>query len=248
MSTSAASATTQGTAPDIAPTLDALTAIARRLGDRHVGSEQLALLALPGPDGIEAMAREAGRDPAPIERSLETCCGGSYPGDEADIPPVTVRTHRMVERAAELAALDGSPEIGSVHLAATLLAEPNARAWRGLREARVGFGVLLDGLERRRPRWLSVVTTSTPQTACVFIERLGSALLEWSAAARRRGTLDEPTPAEVACGVEVMDLFLVAARLGHLTRAEIERARIGGPREAFEMLRDANRRIGRGIV
>ena len=56
------------------PTLLAAAEEARRTRHPHIGSEHLALLALGGPDGIEAMANEAGLDATVIRAALEGCC------------------------------------------------------------------------------------------------------------------------------------------------------------------------------
>lgn len=138
---------------DVMPVLRAACAQAIEAGHPHIGSEQLALLALPGPDGLEAIAREAGVDPTSAA-SVRTCCTSRLgAGEAAREPRITPRTARLCAFAAQLALLDGSTSIDPLHLAAALLEEPGAVAWAGLRAAGITPDIVLSGILRRRPGW-----------------------------------------------------------------------------------------------
>jgi ATP-dependent Clp protease ATP-binding subunit ClpA len=129
------------------PTLLAASEEARRTRHPHIGSEHLALLALDGPDGIEAMAIESGLDASAIRAAIEACCDAAPTDDE---PVVTPRTARMVAFASQIALIEHAPEIRPVDLIAVLLNDPGAIAWRGLMAAGVGPDVLSSGMTRRR--------------------------------------------------------------------------------------------------
>jgi ATP-dependent Clp protease ATP-binding subunit ClpA len=129
------------------PTMLAAAEEARRTRHPHIGSEHLALLALSGSDGIEAMAIEGGLDASVIRAAIETCCDAA-PGDTE--PVVTPRTARTMAFAAQVALIEHAPEIRPVDVIAVLLNDPGAIAWRGLMTAGVGPEVLAAGLTRRR--------------------------------------------------------------------------------------------------
>jgi ATP-dependent Clp protease ATP-binding subunit ClpA len=128
------------------PTLLAAAEEARRTRHPHIGSEHLALLALGGADGIEAMAIESDLDATVIRGAIEACCDAAPVDGE---PAVTPRTARMLAFAAQVALVEQAPEIRPVDLIAVLLNDPGAIAWRGLMTAGVGPDVLVSGLSRR---------------------------------------------------------------------------------------------------
>jgi ATP-dependent Clp protease ATP-binding subunit ClpA len=132
---------------NIWPTLLAAAEEARRTRHPHIGSEHLALLALGGPDGIEAMAIEGGLDATKIRAAIEACCDATPIDGE---PAVTPRTARMLAFAAQVALVEHAPEIRAVDLIAVFLNDPGAIAWRGLMTAGVGPDILASGLSRRR--------------------------------------------------------------------------------------------------
>jgi ATP-dependent Clp protease ATP-binding subunit ClpA len=141
---------------DVHPVLREACAEAMRTGHPHVGSEHLALIALSGPDGLLAMAAEAGVDALNVKQCLLDCCHDAVGStDRATEPRITPRTSRMVAGAAQMALLDGSEQIGPIHLAATLLLEPGAIAWTGLVAAGITPAMVYAGLERRQPPWLA---------------------------------------------------------------------------------------------
>jgi ATP-dependent Clp protease ATP-binding subunit ClpA len=129
------------------PTLLAAAEEARRTRHPHIGSEHLALLALGGPDGIEAMANEAGLDATVIRAALERCCEATPIDGE---PAITPRTARMLAFAAQVALIERAPEIRPVDLIAVFLNDPGAVAWRGLMAVGVGPDILASGISRRR--------------------------------------------------------------------------------------------------
>ncbi len=131
---------------DVFPTLAAATELARASRHPHVGSEHLALLALDGPHGIEAMAAEAGIDVAGIRPALEGCC--ISPKRDAE-PAVTLRLVRLLAFAAQLALGERSSAIRPIDLVMVLIADQQAAAWAGLRSAGVTPDVLMAGLARR---------------------------------------------------------------------------------------------------
>lgn len=140
---------------DVGPVFREACAEAMRTGHPHIGSEHLALLALPGPDGLLAMAAEAGVSASDAAQRLLACCHDAVGAtDKATEPRITPRTARMVAGAAQLAILDRSWQIGPMHLAAALFLEPGAVAWTGLVAAGITPAMVFAGLERRRPRWL----------------------------------------------------------------------------------------------
>jgi len=139
---------------DVTPVLRAACAEAMRTGHPHIGSEHLAMLALPGPDGLVAIALEAGIDATGAAEDLAQCCHdllGSL--DQGTEPRLTPRTARLAACAAQLAVLERSFVIQPVNLAAALLSEPGAVAWMGLLAAGITPAVVATGIERRRPRW-----------------------------------------------------------------------------------------------
>ena len=134
---------------DPMPTLARLGGLAADARHSHIGTEHLAILALPGPDGIEAMVAEAGIDPAPLRHALETCCTMIETDDE---PRITPRTAALLAVASQLAMADGSGEIQPLHLAFVLLGVPDAIAWRGLGAVGATRDVIADGIQRRNRR------------------------------------------------------------------------------------------------
>ena len=131
------------------PTLAKLGGLAADARHSHIGTEHLAILALPGPDGIEAMVAEAGIDPTPLRRALETCCTMIETDDE---PRITPRTAALLSVASQLAMADGSDDIEPVHLASVLLSVPDAVAWRGLAAVGATHAVIAEGIRRRALR------------------------------------------------------------------------------------------------
>jgi ATP-dependent Clp protease ATP-binding subunit ClpA len=128
------------------PTLLAAAEEARRTAHPHIGSEHLALLALGGPDGIEAMAAEGGLDASVIRAALEACCEAEPVTREAAITP---RTARILAYAAQLALVARAPEIRPIDLIMVLLNDPLAIAWRGLLNAGISPDILASGVNRR---------------------------------------------------------------------------------------------------
>lgn len=125
---------------------------AQRTHHEHVGSEHLALAALGGDDGLEAIARAVGTDPAAVRPALEGCCTMTV---ELERPTITPRTARMLALAPQMALVDGSGTIASRHLVMVLLGHPSVMAWRGLLAAGLDPQLVSVGLAR--------VTGSAPE-------------------------------------------------------------------------------------
>jgi hypothetical protein len=164
---------------DITPVLRAAVAIAIADHHAHVGSEHLAILALDGPDGINAMAREAGIDPSSLPTTLRSNCNEPAGTDDPE-PRATPRTARMLSVAAQRAAMDGAEAISPIHLASSLLDELGAVAWRGLGAVNITPIVLLDGMERRDGTNRSLIPSPTSAGARTLLHELNNWLSGWN--------------------------------------------------------------------
>lgn len=119
------------------PVINAIRAEAAKSAHLHVGSEHVALAALGGPDGLEAMAAKVGLDPRTLRPALETCCL-TPPVAEPAKAHLTPRVAAIVAVAAQLAQAEGVSEIRARHLVGGLFLHPDCIAWRAL--ASVGLG------------------------------------------------------------------------------------------------------------
>jgi hypothetical protein len=209
---------------DITPVLREAVAIAIADHHAHVGSEHLAILALDGPDGINAMAREAGLDPSSLPMTLRSNCNETAGAGDPE-PRATPRTARMLSVAAQRAAMDGAEAISPIHLASSLLDELGAVAWHGLGAVNVTPIVLLDGIERRDGTNGSLIPAPSSAGARYLLHELNNLLVAWMGYAEflERSDDDPELDAEsfraaiVRIQVAVRRVTAVGFRLGYFS-------------------------------
>ena len=125
----------RGALVDVLLVLAWCTRAASEANPSHVGTEHLALAALDGPDGLGAVAALLGVDPETVRARLLSVCTESRVGACDDEPRATPRVVRMLAGAAQLALLNGEPQVRPRHLVTMLLSDTGSVAWSALRAA-----------------------------------------------------------------------------------------------------------------
>ena len=191
-------------------------------GHPHVGSEHLALVAWEGPDGLAAIARDAGVDALRLASTIRNCCTDTLDRPMTSEPPITARTAAAAAMASQIAMADGLAEIGSGHLLLALLEEPGAIAWRGVRLGGLTLTGVYDGVMARRT---SPPPAPGPRAMSALMSELRWPLETWRHLTRL--SLDGPDEVEAvrlqARGARsyLADLATLGGRRGLLRAGEV---------------------------
>ena len=116
-----------------------LIAVARDLNTGHIGSEHMAIIAVEGADGLEALS---GVPRETLLAALRVPCG---PQDvPVDRPVPTPRTLRMITTSLVIADMRGHVVPTAGDIVTAMLNEPTTYAWQAL----AAVGVTQRSIER----------------------------------------------------------------------------------------------------